>query len=188
MVEWPLGTDPRRHAGGFLGGRDTYFCRKETRAEGGNSYLRPGDRCLRRTNNRFQSGDNCVVSINNDVRPGDDRVRSGPPGCALGPPDGQLVAVATVSLFDSQSGLASFDVTATSNEPSDPATIVITRAPGSGSGFERRTVQLRLQRDRIYTIAATATDSAGNSVAATTTCTVPHKHWRRHRPSRVIRR
>ncbi len=66
----------RRRAGGFHVGRDTYFCRQETRAEGGNSYLRPGNRCLRRTNNRFQGGHNCVGSMNNDVRPGHDRVRS----------------------------------------------------------------------------------------------------------------
>ena len=93
-----------------------------------------------------------------------------PAGCALGPPDDRLVTVATVFGFDIRSGVASFDLTVTSNEPSDPADIIITK-----SGDQARTLQLRLKRDRTYTIAATETDSAGNPVRATTTCTVPRK-------------
>jgi hypothetical protein len=80
-----------------------------------------------------------------------------------------------VTAADSGSGMASFNVTGTSNEPSSGADpdIVIT-----GSGWQR-VVQLRAQRlgtgtGRIYTLTAVATDLAGNTARATSTCTVPH--------------
>jgi hypothetical protein len=77
---------------------------------------------------------------------------------------------------DVLSGLTAFEVTGTSNEPSDPRNpdIVI-----SGSGLQPRVVQLRADKlgtgtGRIYTLPATAGDSAGNRVTATATCVVPH--------------
>ena len=98
------------------------------------------------------------------------------PGCSIWPPNQKLVQVATITASDTLSGLASFNVTGSSNEPSDPKnpSIVIT-----GSGLGPRVVQLLADRlgtgnGRIYTLTATASDLAGNSVTATATCTVPH--------------
>jgi len=99
-----------------------------------------------------------------------------PSNCTLWPPDGKMVTVATVSAADALSGLAAFNVNATSNEPPDPdsADIVIT-----GAGLTARTVSLRAQRlgtgtGRVYTIAANATDIAGNTASQTADCLVPH--------------
>ena len=98
-------------------------------------------------------------------------------GCSLWPPNGKMVQVAAVSATDAMSGLApgSFSVTGRSNEPSNPKDpdIVITQS-GSG-GF---TVQLRADRlgsgtGRLYTLTATAKDSAGNTATVTSQCTVP---------------
>lgn len=97
-------------------------------------------------------------------------------GCTLWPPDKQFITVATVSVADALSGVASFNVTGASNEPQDPndPDIII-----SGTGLGPRTVQLRADRlgtgtGRIYTITSTATDAAGNVVNASNTCVVPH--------------
>lgn len=97
-------------------------------------------------------------------------------GCNLWPPDHRLVQVATISASDALSGLASFDVNTTSNEPLDPNApdIVVT-----GSGLQPRAVQLRAWRlgqgqGRIYTINATASDMAGNTAVVTASCIVPH--------------
>src|SRR5262249_7168100 len=97
------------------------------------------------------------------------------PGCTLWPPDHKLVHVATVTATDNI-GLSSFNVTVTSNEPPDPwdTDFVIT-----GIGLAPRMVQLRAERlgtgtGRIYTITATATNSAGHTTAAMARCTVPH--------------
>lgn len=97
-------------------------------------------------------------------------------GCSLWPPNHKLVKVATVSASDALSGLASFNVTATSNEPLDPKdpAIVI-----SGTGLQPRVVELQAERlgngtGRIYTLNATATDLAGNTASSTATCVVPH--------------
>jgi hypothetical protein len=98
------------------------------------------------------------------------------PPCILWPPDHKLVEVATVTASDTVSGLALFNIAGTSNEPSDVdgPDIVIT-----GSGLAPRSVQLRAERlgtgnGRTYTLTATASNQAGNSAAATATCTVPH--------------
>jgi len=98
------------------------------------------------------------------------------PGCSLWPPNKKMVQVATISAADVLSGLASFSVTGTSNEPSDPKDpdIVIT-----GSGLQPRFVLLRADRlgngtGRVYTLTSTASDVAGNSTTAVSTCTVPH--------------
>jgi hypothetical protein len=94
----------------------------------------------------------------------------------LWPPNGKLVQVAVISASDVETGVASFDVTATSSEPSGPVNpdIVIT-----GTGIQPRVVNLRAERlgtgpCRVYTITATATDGAGNQANATTRVTVPH--------------
>ncbi len=102
-------------------------------------------------------------------------------GCTLWPPNHQLVQIAVVSASDNGgSGIAAFNVTATSNEPENglgdgdtaPDTVV------TGSGLGPRTVQARAERSgngtgRIYTINATATDASGNTATTTATCTVP---------------
>jgi hypothetical protein len=97
------------------------------------------------------------------------------PGCQLWPPNNKLVKVATVTATDTGSGMASLNVTGTSNEPPSGAEpdIVIT-----GTGWQR-IVQLRAKRlgtgtDRIYTLTAVATDLAGNTARVSSTCTVPH--------------
>ncbi len=96
--------------------------------------------------------------------------------CTLWPPDKKFITVATISAADLLSGLASFSVTGTSNEPQNPndPDIIIT-----GTGLEPRTVQLRADRlgtgsGRVYTLTTAATDAAGNVVNITSTCTVPH--------------
>jgi hypothetical protein len=101
-------------------------------------------------------------------------------GCTLWPPDHKLVQVAIVSASDPLSGLATFNVSGTSNEPENglgdgdtSPDIVIT-----GAGVAPRIVQLRAERSgtgkgRVYTLTATATDLAGNTATATATCAVP---------------
>jgi len=96
--------------------------------------------------------------------------------CSLFPPNHKLVDVATVLAVDALSGMSSFDVTGTSSEPFDPGEtdIVI-----SGSNLDPRDVQLRAERlgsgsGRVYALAATATDVAGNIATSAATCVVPH--------------
>jgi hypothetical protein len=96
------------------------------------------------------------------------------PGYEIWPANNKMVEVATIVASDPVSGLRSFTVTATSNEPAgkDPD-ILIT---GSGTQYA---VQLRASRDgngkgRTYTITAVAVDNAGNVSTAVTTCFVPH--------------
>src|SRR5262249_55901441 len=98
-----------------------------------------------------------------------------PSGCVLSPAKHQLVTVATITASDSLSAVASLYVAATSNEADS----------GTGGGdvagdvvINGGTVQLRAERapsgkGRIYTITATATDFAGNSVTTSATCSVP---------------
>jgi parallel beta-helix repeat protein/predicted outer membrane repeat protein len=98
------------------------------------------------------------------------------PGTTLWPPNGKMVKVATATAGDALSGLAYFNVTGSSNEASDPKNpdIVIT-----GSGLGPRTIQLRADRlgtgsGRIYTLTATATDFAGNTITSKAIVIVPH--------------
>jgi hypothetical protein len=98
-----------------------------------------------------------------------------PVGCTLSPARHQLVQVATIMASDSLSGLASLSVTATSSEPDS----------GTGGGdvpgdivINGGTVQLRAERSpaskgRTYTIFASATDVAGNTLTSSAICTVP---------------
>ena len=90
-------------------------------------------------------------------------------GCTLFPPNHKLVQMASVAAKDAVSGLApgSFTVIGTRNDATN-GEIAIT---GGATGFN---VQLRADKGVIYTLAATATDLAGNSAAAVVTCSVPH--------------
>jgi virginiamycin B lyase len=100
------------------------------------------------------------------------------PGYTLWPPNHKMVQVATITASDALSGLVpgSLRVTATSNEPAasdGPDTIV---TPTGTGGF---IVQFRAERSadgngRIYTIMATASDWAGNTITLQEYCIVPH--------------
>jgi len=99
------------------------------------------------------------------------------PGCTLWPPNHNLVGVATVTATDALSGVApgSFEVTGSSNEPSEPSNPDVVIAPNGSGGYA---VQLRAERlgsgtGRTYILNATATDLAGNSTTATAECVVP---------------
>jgi hypothetical protein len=91
------------------------------------------------------------------------------PGCTIWPPNHKLVQVATVTAADALSGLApgSFNVTGTSNDPAN-GQIVITGGPN------QYMVQLGADKDQVYTLTATASDLAGNTITKQATCTVPH--------------
>src|SRR5207302_4357791 len=98
-------------------------------------------------------------------------------GCTLWPPNNQMVQVATIAAADALSGLApgSFQVTGSSSEPSDPSKPDVVLIPNGSGGY---VIQLRARRlgsgtGRIYTLQATVTDLAGNTVTSTSTCTVP---------------
>jgi hypothetical protein len=92
----------------------------------------------------------------------------------LWPPNRQMVpvTVAVGDVRDACSGLVTCRIeSVTSNEPLAPGDFVITGA---------LTVQLRAERlgegpGRVYTIAVTCTDTAGNSTRKTVTVTVPHE-------------
>jgi hypothetical protein len=97
--------------------------------------------------------------------------------CSIWPPDHTLRAVADVAGADALSGLAGFRLVATSSEPQF----------GTGTGdigpdifISGGHLILRAERSglstagRIYSVAATVTDLAGNSASQTTTCLVSH--------------
>jgi hypothetical protein len=99
-----------------------------------------------------------------------------PGDCSLWPPNHRMIQVATVSANDALSGLASLEVSATSNETPNAGEVDILI---SGSRVEPRTIWLRSDRlgqgtGRVYAITALATDLAGNIKTATATCLVPH--------------
>lgn len=96
--------------------------------------------------------------------------------CTIWPPNGRLWNVGTVAASDSGTGLASLDVTVTSNDSAtSPSDIVI-----QGSGTAPRTIQLAAKRSgflpagRVYTITTVARDQTGNESRSETACTVPH--------------
>jgi len=97
-------------------------------------------------------------------------------GCSLWPPNHKLQQVAVVSATDTLSGVASLQVAATSSEPSDPNDPDVVVTPDGSGGF---VVKLRAERlgsgsGRLYTLTATARDSADNVRTATATCAVAH--------------
>ena len=89
--------------------------------------------------------------------------------CTIWPPNHKLVKVAIVTATDALSGLvpASFNVTGTSNDPAN-GQVVISGAPN------QFLVQLGADKNAAYTLIATATDRAGNTITQKSTCTVPH--------------
>ncbi|HYU84047.1 MAG TPA: hypothetical protein VEK80_04515 [Kribbellaceae bacterium] len=103
-----------------------------------------------------------------------DPVLSGMPAdsCSLWPPDGELVQVASVEASDALSGVGSFAVTGSSDEPQETL-----QAPDVV--IDGGTVRLRAERlgtgdGRTYTLDAGVTDLASNSARQTTTCVVSH--------------
>lgn len=99
------------------------------------------------------------------------------PGCVLWPPNHRLVHVASVTAVDALSGLSGTPaVTVTSNEPDSG---LWPGDDGPDAAVSDGRVKVRVERaengtGRVYTIAATATDVAGNTTTATAACTVPH--------------
>ena len=98
-----------------------------------------------------------------------------PTSCSIWPVNQKMVDVGTISASDAQSGLVagSFGVTGSSNDGATASDIGINPA---GASFA---VELRAERNgkgdgRVYTLVATATDRAGNTGTATSTCVVPH--------------
>ena len=93
--------------------------------------------------------------------------------CVLWPPNHHMIAVRRAS--DALSGLASLDVSATSNETLDPSDVAVVETEDGG-----RALELRAERSggsksgRVYQLTLTAKDIAGNAVTETVTCTVPH--------------
>lgn len=100
-------------------------------------------------------------------------------GCSLWPPNGKLIEVATVTAADTLSGLApaSFQVTGTSNEPSNsqknPEIVIASNGTG-GYVVQLQADRLGTGNGRAYTLNAKAMDNAGNSATVTSSCTVPH--------------
>jgi hypothetical protein len=89
--------------------------------------------------------------------------------CTINPPNGKLVQIANVTADDALSGVATGfpTVTVTSNEPTNPGDIVIT-----GGVVKVAATRLSSGTGRVYTVTATATDNAGNTLVATGSCTV----------------
>jgi hypothetical protein len=101
-----------------------------------------------------------------------------PSKCTISPPNRQLVRVATITASDPESGIApgSFNVTVSSNEPLVPykQDIVITRNADGAFVVQLRAERSGQDKDRIYTLEATASDLAGNRTLSRATCVVPH--------------
>jgi hypothetical protein len=96
--------------------------------------------------------------------------------CSIWPPNHQMRQVAVVNADDLTSGVASLNVTVTSNEPSNPNQIDAVVSPDGSGGY---VVSVRAERNakgtgRVYTITATAVDKADNAKTMTATCRVPH--------------
>jgi hypothetical protein len=85
-----------------------------------------------------------------------------------------------VAATDAESGIApgSFDVTGTSDEPSDAEDIVITPTEAGSVTVQLRAARLGKKKDRVYTLTATVADLAGNRATATASCVVPHDQRR----------
>ena len=96
-------------------------------------------------------------------------------GCSLWPVNRGLRQVAVVTAEDLVSGVASFEVTATSSEPivGTPDT-VITPTGSGGYIVYLRAARLGHNTGRVYTVTGKATDLAGNVTTTSATCVVPH--------------
>lgn len=92
-------------------------------------------------------------------------------GCELWPPNRRMVPVGTLSAADVPSGLAAFDVRATSNGPAEDAEVVLGAA---GASVALRAAKAPQGGRRTYTVTGTARDRAGNVGTTAATCVVPH--------------
>lgn len=96
--------------------------------------------------------------------------------CALSPESGALVQVARVTASDDLSGLVpgSFQVTATSSDPTDPnlPDVRITQDGPSSFTVAVRAAKRNPGPARVYTITASVQDLAGNARSASATCVV----------------
>ena len=89
--------------------------------------------------------------------------------CVIWPPNNKLVQVAHLIGSDSRSGVAGVNVTVGISEAATPGDVVMVD----------NTIYVRAVRDdegpgRTYTVAATATDKAGNTTTDQASCLVPH--------------
>jgi hypothetical protein len=97
--------------------------------------------------------------------------------CLLWPPNHHMRQVALVRASDLTAGVASLNVSVTSNEaPTNPSQTDAVVSPDGSGGF---VVSLRAERKtkgtgRIYTITASVVDKADNVRTMTATCRVPH--------------
>jgi virginiamycin B lyase len=119
------------------------------------------------------------IVLTGDVTP---PVISGMPGpdCSIWPPNHKLVTVATITVSDeSGAALTSLVVNVTSSETQGPGLPDFVVSPNGSGGF---IVRLKAERRgggaRAYTVAATATDAAGNVAHATSRCLVPANQGR----------
>lgn len=94
-----------------------------------------------------------------------------PASCVIWPPNNQLVRVATVTTFDALSGVApeSPVIRVSSNGPLGPRDVTV-----DGGAVYVRASRLPNGNTRIYRITAEASDLAGNTATAVSTCLVPH--------------
>ena len=93
--------------------------------------------------------------------------------CILWPPNHQRIAVRRAS--DALSGVASLDVSATSNETLDPSDVAVVETEDGGRALELRAERSGHSKSgRVYQLTLTARDDANNAVTETLTCTVPH--------------
>ena len=92
-----------------------------------------------------------------------------PRGCELWPPNHKMVHVADVAGEDARSGLDGLFLSASSSDLAGEDDIAI-----NGGSVDLRAAKAAQGRARVYEVNATAVDMAGNTGAASGTCTVPH--------------
>jgi hypothetical protein len=99
------------------------------------------------------------------------------PECTLFPPNHKLQRVAVLRASDAVSGIVpgSFQVDVTSNEAIDPKDVVVTETEDGALVVELRAERAGDDKSgRIYDLAVTARDRAGNEVTGSAACTVLH--------------
>ena len=93
--------------------------------------------------------------------------------CVIRPPNGKLVHVADVVGSDSLSGIADVHVTGTSSEQAAAGDILIV-----GGRVDLRAIRDDDGPGRTYTLVASVTDHADNTLTNIATCLVPHDRRR----------
>ena len=93
--------------------------------------------------------------------------------CVIWPPNERMVHVADVVGHDALSGIADVHVTGMSSEPAAAGDIAIV-----GGSVDLRAIRDDEGPGRTYTLVATATDRAGNTLTDTASCLVPHDRRR----------